>query len=70
MPTMMERIQNLPPDLQDEVLDFAEFLAARRSLKPTGQLNLDWRGALQHLREEHASVDLQHEALKMREEGD
>lgn len=70
MPTILERIQDLPPDLQDEVLDFAEFLAARRSLKPTGQLRLDWRGALQHLREEQTSVDLQHEALRMREDCD
>ncbi len=64
MPTLKEFITKLPPDLQQEVKDFAEFLLAKRNSKPKGKLKLDWRGALRDLRDRYTSVELQHKALE------
>lgn len=59
-----EVIQALPLEIQEEVRDFIEFLLERRSRRPKAQLQLNWRGALRDLREQHTSVELQREALE------
>lgn len=53
---------NLPPDLQQEVIDFAEFLLNkhRASTKP---LQLKWAGALRDYKN-LSSQDLQREVLE------
>ncbi len=60
--SLVEIVQELPPDLQDEVQDFVEFLLEKRAPKRVGKLNLDWRGSLRDLRDEYTSVELQHKA--------
>jgi len=49
--TLKELIEQLPPELQEEVRDFVEFLLGRRAAKlkaeKRGELKLDWRGALE-----------------------
>lgn len=62
--TVKEMIDELPPELQQEVEDFVQFLLGERVRKPKGKLKLDWKGALRDLREQYTSVELQHEALK------
>ena len=62
--TLKEMINELTPELQQEVEDFVQFLLERRVRKPKGKLKLDWRGALRDLHEKYTSVELQHEALK------
>ena len=56
-------IEALPPELQQEVQDFVEFLQEKRARKPKEQLRLDWRGALRDLRDQYTSVELQHRIL-------
>ena len=63
MKSIEERIKELPPELQQEVEDFVEFLIEKRVRKPKSQLKLDWRGALRDLRDQYTSVELQHEIL-------
>ena len=63
MKSIEERIKELPPELQQEVEDFVEFLIEKRARKPKAQLKLDWRGALRDLRDQYTSVELQHEIL-------
>ncbi len=58
MPTLKKLVEQLPPDLQEEVRDFAEFLLEKRAPKQKGELRLDWRGALRDLRDEYTSVEL------------
>ena len=64
MPTLREMIDKLPPDLQDEVRDFVEFLLARRARWTRRTLRLDWAGGLREYRDQYAALDLQKKALE------
>ena len=58
-----ELIDELPPEYQRELQDFAEFLLHRsKTKKPGGELKLNWRGALKEKRKEYTSVELQHKS--------
>jgi len=55
-----ELVRELPPELQEEVRDFAAFLLEKRA-KPSRRVpSFGWAGALRHLRDEYTSVELQH----------
>ncbi|TEU12057.1 MAG: DUF2281 domain-containing protein [Anaerolineales bacterium] len=64
MKTVEETIKELPPELQQEVEDFVQFLIEKRMRRPKGPLKLDWRGALRDLRDQYTSVTLQHKVLE------
>lgn len=68
MQTFKELIDQLPPELQQEVKDFVEFLLERRTIRlkeeKKGELKLHWRGALRDLRDKYTSVELQHKVLE------
>ena len=68
MRSLKDLIEQLPPELQEEVRDFIEFLLERKARRPKaekkGELKLDWRGALRDLRDKYTSVELQHKVLK------
>ncbi|WP_322800994.1 DUF2281 domain-containing protein [Thermoflexus sp.] len=57
---LKELIDQLPPELLQEVRDFVEFLLERRVAGPKTELKLDWKGALRDLRDQYTSVELQH----------
>jgi hypothetical protein len=61
-----EILEELPPDLRDEVRDFAEFLLRKRQRGPRKRLRQDWAGALREHREDYTSLELQRQALKWR----
>jgi hypothetical protein len=65
---LKELIDQLPPELQQEVRDFVEFLLEKKVLRSKrekkGELRLDWRGALRELRDKYTSVELQHKILE------
>lgn len=61
-------VKKLPPELRQEVGDFALFLRQRRPKHRTSTPTFDWMGALKELREEYTSVELQHEAVEWRSE--
>jgi len=50
----------LPERLQEEVRDFARFLAEKRARPLRRKLRLDWAGGLKDLRDKYTSVELQH----------
>ncbi len=66
----MERLENLikelPPDLQQEVVDFVQFLLAKRGKQPGRKLRQDWGGALQEYRGQYTALELQKLALEWR----
>lgn len=66
MDTLEEIIKQLPPELRREVEDFARFLLAERTGKPRRRFRFDWEGALEDLRDQYTSVELQHKALEWR----
>lgn len=57
---MREIVEQLPPHLQQEVSDFAEFLLERAGPQRRGMPKFDWAGALIDLRDQYTSVELQH----------
>ncbi len=59
-----EMIKDLPPDLQQEVLDFAEFLLARTRPARRKHLRMSWAGALRKYRIKYSSLDLQKKSLE------
>lgn len=65
MKTIEEQIRELPPDLQEEVLDFIEFLARRRKRKAKA-MRQDWAGGLSAYRDRFTSVELQKRGLEWR----
>ena len=66
MSELEELIKDLPPDLQQEVADFARFLIEKRARKLKGKMKLDWRGALEDMKEQYTSVELQHKIQEWR----
>lgn len=63
---MEEAIKDLPPDLQKEVLDFVEFLLAKKGKRKGRKLRQDWAGALRAFRDQYTSLELQKKALEWR----
>ncbi len=66
MSELEEIIKELPPDLHQEVADFTRFLMEKCAKKPKGKMKLDWRGALEYMKEEYTSVELQHKIQECR----
>ncbi len=66
MKNLEERIKDLSPELQQEVLDFVEFLLMKRARKPHRKLRQDWAGALRDYREHYTALELQKKALEWR----
>jgi hypothetical protein len=59
-----EMVKVLPPELQYQVEDFVRFLLEEQARKPRGKFKFDWEGALEELRDQYTSVELQHKALE------
>jgi hypothetical protein len=49
---LRELIEELPPDLHDDVRDFVEFLLTKRERQAGRPLKQDWAGALREHREQ------------------
>jgi hypothetical protein len=65
--TVHRMIEELPPDLRQEAIQYIEELA-RRSKKPVKRkFGLAWAGGLSHLKESTTSVELQHAAREWRD---
>lgn len=58
---MGEMVRELPLEYQYEVEDFVRSLLERETRKPRGKLRFDWEGALEDLRDQYISVELQHQ---------
>jgi hypothetical protein len=63
-----EMVKDLPLESQYEVEDFVRFLLEKQTRKPRGKLKFDWEGALEDLRDQYSSVELQHQVSEWRAE--
>jgi len=66
MGELAEKINELPPELRQEVEDFVLFLIERHKRKPGKKLRQDWAGALKDYRGQYTSLDLQKKSLEWR----
>jgi len=61
------KINDLPPKLQKQVIDFIEFISKKYSVhEKKYKFKFDWEGNLSELGEKYTSVDLQHKASEWR----
>ena len=68
--SMEELFRQLPPESQREVRNFIEFLMAKQEARPRRQPQFDWAGALEDLRDQYSSVELQHQITDWRSESE
>lgn len=66
MQNLQEKLKQLPPELQKEVERFVEFLAEKERKRRRKKPNFRWAGALQDLRNQYTSVELQHKIAEWR----
>ena len=66
MQTLKDLIEQLPPELQEEVRTFVEFLLERKARRSKRKPKFDWAGALKDLRDRCGSVELQHKIAEWR----
>jgi len=64
MSSLKENIEKLPPDLQEEVKDFIDFLLEKKMHRKQKKLRLSWAGALREYRDQFTSLELQKKALE------
>ncbi len=60
-------VQELPPDIYEQVRDFAQFLLSKRTPQTKKTLRQNWAGALSKYRDQYTSVELQHQAANWRD---
>ena len=61
-----ELLRELPPDSQEEVRNFVEFLLEKRRRKTNHKLGQKWAGALSDYGEEYTALELQQKSLDWR----
>jgi len=66
MESIEELVAKLPPDLQQEVRDFARFLVEKKAKPRRKKLRLTWAGGLREFRDRYSSLDIQKKSLEWR----
>jgi len=64
MESIEELMEKLPPDLQQEVKDFARFLVEKKAKPRRKKLRLTWAGGLREFRDQYTSLELQKKSLE------
>ena len=64
MKTLEELIKELPPELRQEVHDFASFLLERKGQPKQKKLRMTWAGGLREFRDQFTSLELQKKSLE------
>ena len=64
MKPLEEIINKLPPQYQQEVEDFVEFIFQKHIKKTGRKFRLDWAGGLKEYKNKFTSLELQKKALE------
>ncbi len=64
--TIIEKIRNLPPDLQIEVIHYIDYLHTKKNIKRKKTPRLNWFGGLNAYRDQYTALELQKKALDWR----
>ncbi|GAB4340986.1 MAG: hypothetical protein Kow0037_27230 [Calditrichia bacterium] len=62
MNNLIEKIKQLPPELQEEVRKVMRFLLEKKRRKPSRKPNFKWAEALRDLKDQYTPVKLQHKS--------
>ncbi|MDA1191848.1 MAG: DUF2281 domain-containing protein [Candidatus Poribacteria bacterium] len=63
MKTLEELIDEMPPELVEEVRDFAQSLMETKARPKQARLRLSWAGGLREYRDQFTSQELQKKSL-------
>lgn len=66
MKSLKELIKELPPQLQNEVREYAQYLVDTKVKPKRKYLRMDWAGGLREYRDQFTSLELQKKALEWR----
>lgn len=66
MENLEELIKELPADLRQEVVEFIQFLLAKRGGRKGPRLRQDWGGGLEEYRRQYSALELQKKAMEWR----
>jgi len=69
--SFMSDFENLPKDIQKQLIEYAEclkakYMAGKKSTLPKEQLSFSWENGLKNLKKDYSSVDLQHKINDLR----
>ncbi|MDE0638370.1 MAG: DUF2281 domain-containing protein [Candidatus Poribacteria bacterium] len=64
---IIEKIRELPPELQEEVIHFIDFLRTKKSSNRKKKPNLEWIGGLKAYRDQFTALELQKKASDWRD---
>lgn len=66
--SFISNFENLPKQIQEQVLDYIEFLITKykKKEKKEKKFKFDWENGLSDLKKDYTSVELQHRANKLR----
>ena len=65
--TLDRKLELLPPELHREVVDFVDFLLAKKVPAKKKKPMLDWVGGLKEYRDQYTALELQKKALDWRD---
>ena len=65
--TIIEKIRELPPELQEEVINFIDFLRTKQRSKRKKKPNLEWIGGLKTYSDQFTALELQKKASDWRD---
>ena len=66
MKSLEELVKELPPQLQNEVREYAQYLVDTKVKPKRKYLRMDWAGGLKEFRGQYTSLELQKKALEWR----
>ena len=67
MTRLEQLVKELPPNLQREVEDFAQFFIEKRQAPPPRRfLQQDWAGGLREFRKHYSALTLQQQTIEWR----
>lgn len=67
METIDQKIHQLPKELQQEIVDFIDFLIAKKIQRKKKKPNLGWIGGLKEYRKKYNALELQKKASEWRD---
>lgn len=65
--TIVKKIRQLPPELQEEAIHFIDFLLTKKSSRRGKKPNLEWVGGLKAYRDQYTALELQKKASEWRD---
>jgi hypothetical protein len=68
--SLEEMVREVPSEYRAQLRSYVQSLLARRAIERPGKPQFTWAGALEGLRDQYTSVDLQHRIARWRTDGE